>query len=262
MVHSGHAALLGSPFRGLGEAVFVVAEDVGFDLVHAHGVGGDVFLVPGALGQPHIDDGQLHGCVGVRQYREPLVGVDGSRIVEVGGDVYLLDARPGPELADAAGVLPGEAPGRRFLVATPLEHHTAVLGDVLDEVGGRGHHALEALTPDVLGAPVPAFPAVRVADLLGEAAHHVEQAGLMTVGGVDSLVLAVSVTLGEDGERAVLLVDPGDLRGDDVDRFVPGEAHVLALATVLRVAPPSDPVHALHGELDPVGGKGPLLVSQ
>ena len=170
-------------------------------------MGVDVFLVPGALGEPDVDDGQLQGRVGVGQHRDPLVAVDGRGVVQVGADVDLLDAGPRPELGDAAGVLAGEAPGGGLLVAAPLEHHVAVLGDVFDEVGGRGHHALEALAPDVLGAPVPALPAVRVADLLGEAAHHVEQAGLMAVGRVDGLVLAVAVTLGQDGERTVVLVD-------------------------------------------------------
>ena len=206
---------------------------------------------------------KLKGRVGVGQHRDPFVAVDGGGVVEVGADVDLLDARPGPELGDAGGVLTGEAPGGGLFVAAPLEHHVAMLGDVLDEVGGRRHHALEALAPHVLGAPVPALPAIRVADLLGEAAHHVEQAGLMAVGSMDGLVLAVAVALRKDGQRAVFLVDPLDLAGDDVGGFVPGEPHVLALATVLRVAlAVGIPVHALHGELDPVGREGALLVGQ
>ncbi len=259
----GHAALLRGPLGGLRYAVLVLAQHVVGHLVHAHGVGRDVVLVPGALGQPHIDDGQLQGGVGVGKHGDPLVGVDGGGVVEVGADVHLLDARSRPELADAAGVLPGEAPGGGLFVAAPLEHHVAVLGDVLDEVGRRRHHALEALAPHVLGSPVPAFPTVRVADLLGEATHHVEQPGLVAVGGVDGLVLAVAVALGEDGERAVFLVDAPDLGGDDVGRLVPGDAPVLALAAVLGVAlAVGVPVDADHGELHPVGRKGPLLVGE
>ena len=43
-----HAAFLRGPFRRLGDAVFL-AQDVVLDLVHAHGVGLDIFLVPGAF---------------------------------------------------------------------------------------------------------------------------------------------------------------------------------------------------------------------
>ena len=79
MVHSGTPHFLEAHSGVFGNAVFVLAEDVGLDLVHAHRVGLDVFLVPGALGQPHVDDGQLQGRVGVRQHRDPLVAVDGVR---------------------------------------------------------------------------------------------------------------------------------------------------------------------------------------
>ena len=52
------AAFLGSPFRRLGNAVFL-AQDVVFDLVHADGVGLDIFFIAGAFLYPDIDDGQL-----------------------------------------------------------------------------------------------------------------------------------------------------------------------------------------------------------
>ena len=152
-----------------------------------------------------------------------------ARVVEVGADVDLLDAGPGPECEMRLAYWPVKPQGVVSSSQPQLSTMSAVLGDVFDEVGRRRHHALEALAPDVLGAPVPAFPAVRVADLLGEAAHHVEQAGLVAVGGMDGLALAVAVALGQDGERAVFLVDAPDLGGDDVGRLVPGDPRYLLL---------------------------------
>ena len=131
----------------------------------------------------------------------------------------------------------------------------------LQDVQLGRHHALEPMAPHVLGAPVPALPAVGLADLEGEAAHLVEQAGAVAVWRVDGLALAVAVALDQDRRRAVLLVDPGDLLGDDVRRLVPGDADVLALAAVLRVPlAVGIPVDALERVLDAVGGVGALLV--
>ncbi len=121
----------------------------------------------------------------------------------------------------------------------------------------------QTLAPDVPGTPVPALPAVRVAHLLGEAAHLVEEQGGAAVRRVDELALAVTVALHQDGQRPVLLVDPLDLGGDKIGGLVPGDAHVLALATVLRIALALwIPVHPLEGVLDPVGRVGPLLVGE
>ena len=39
-----------------------------------------------------------------------------------------------------------------------------------------------------------------------------------------------------DGARAVFALLPLDLVGDDLDRLVPGDAHVAGLAAVLRIA--------------------------
>ena len=78
---------------------------------------------------------------------------------------------------------------------------------------------------------------------------------------MDGLALAVAVALHQDRVRAVLLVDAGDLPGDDVGRFVPRDADVLALAAVLRVPlAVGIPVDALEGVLDAVRGVRALLV--
>ena len=200
--------------------------------------------------------------VGVGEDRDPLVGVDGRTEVELRADVDLLDPDLRVEVGDVGRVLPREAPRRGLVVAAPLEDHVAVVDDVLAHVQLRPHHALEAVAPDVLGAPVPALPAVRLADLEGEAAHRVEQTGAVAVRRVDGLALAVAVRLEEDRVRPVLLVDPRDLLGDDVGRLVPRDAHVLALASVLLVAlAVRVPVHALERVLDAVGRVGALLVA-
>ena len=81
----GHAALAGSPFGCLGDAV-LFAQNIVLDLVEAHGVGLDVFLVVGAFGDPHVDDRQLQGGIGVGQDRDPLVGVDGAAVVQFRAD--------------------------------------------------------------------------------------------------------------------------------------------------------------------------------
>ena len=188
------------------------------------------------------------------QDRDPLVGVDGGRVVEVGVDVDLLDADLGPEVEQPAGELSAEAPGGGLGVAAPHDHHVAVLADVVHDVVVRGHHADEALAPHMLGAPIPAFPAVGVADLLGEAAQLVEEQRGAAVRRMDHLALAVAVALHQDGQRAVCVADALDLVGDELCGLVPGDAHVLALAAVLRVALALRvPVDPLQGVLDPVG---------
>ncbi len=192
-------------------------------------------------------------------------------VVHIRADIDLLDADLGPEEEQPAGELSAEAPGGGLGVAAPHHHHVAVLDDVVHDVVGRVHHADQPFAPDVPGAPVPAFPAVRVAHLLGETAHLVEEQGGAAVRGMDELAFPVAVALYQDGEGAVLLVDAPDLAGDEVGGFVPGDAHVLALAPVLRIASPGAggigsalrvPVHALERVLHPVGRVGTLLVRQ
>ena len=263
MVHTGTPHLGEAHLRGLGHAVFLT-QHVGLDLVEADRVGLHVLLVVRALGDPHVHDGQLQGGVGVGEDGDPLVGVDGRRVVEVGVDVDLLDADLVPEEEQPAGELSAEAPGRGLGVAAPHHHHVAVLADVVHDVVVGGHHADEALAPDVLGAPVPAFPAVGVADLLGEAAQLVQEQRGAAVGSMHHLALAVAVALHQDGQRPVLFADALDLVGDEAGGLVPGDAHVLALAPVLRVAVSAlgVPVHPLQGVLDAVGRVGPLLVGQ
>ena len=257
-----HPALGRSPLRSLGDAVFL-AEDVVGDLVHADGMGLDVFLVVGALGQPHVDDRQLQCGIGVGEDGNPLVGVDGCPVVAVRADIDLLDPDLAEEIAETAGELADEAPRGGLRVATPEEHHVSVLNGVFDDIGGRIHDALRSLAPDMLGPPVPAFPAIGISDLQGEAAEIFEEHAGVSMRGVDGLALAMTVPLHEDGVRPVLLVDATDLRGDESGSFVPGDAHELALATILRVAfAVRVPVDPFHREGHAIGGVDPFFVGQ
>ena len=85
----GDAALGRSPFRGLGDTV-LAAQHVVLELVEAHYVGRHVLLVVRPFDHPGVGDGKVQRGVGVGEDGDPLVGVDGARVVEVGGDEDLL----------------------------------------------------------------------------------------------------------------------------------------------------------------------------
>ncbi len=254
--------LFGGPFGGLGNAVFL-AHHVGFDFVHADGVGFDVFFFVGAFLEPGVDDGQLHGRIGVGQNRDPFVGVHGRAVVQIRADVDLLDTDLGVEEAQTARELAHEAPRRRLGVAAPEEHQVAMFDHVFDDVVGRIHHADNTLAPHMLGAPVEPFPAVRVTHLLGKPAQHLHQTRLMTMGRVDGFAFAVTVALAQHRQGAVGFDDPLEFAGDNVGRFVPGNAHILAFAAILGVALAFGvPIDALQWILDAVGGIGPFFVRE
>ena len=264
----GDAALLGGPGRRLGHTV-LFAQDVVLELLEAVGVGGDVLLVVGAFGDPHVGDGELQRGVGVGKDGDPLVGMNRGAVVEVGADVDGLEADLGEPVAQVAReqALDGVRSGLR--VAAPEQQQLAVLGDVGVEVGGRHHLPHRLAAPHVLGAPVLAFPAVQVAHLDGVAAQQREQAVGAAVAGAEVLGLAVHVGLGEHGLGPVGLLHAPQLGRHQLGGLVPGDAHVLARAPVLGVAPagadgprrPSRvPVHALERIAHPVLGVDPLLV--
>ena len=222
----GNVALLLSPLGRLRNAV-LVAEHVVLEPVEAIGVRGDVLLVVRALGDPHVGNGELHGRIGVREDGDPHVGVNRVRIVHVGGDVDLLHADLGEPEAQAARLLARPAPRRRLGIAAPEQHGIGVLGDILEQIVLMRVLTERLVAPGVLGAPVPAFPRVRLARLHSQAARHVEQVRHRSVGTVDGARLAMAVALAEDGVAAVGLIDTHDLGGDDVGRLVPGDALVL-----------------------------------
>ena len=257
------AGLLGRPRRRLGHPVFF-AQHVVPELLEAHAVGRKVVLVVGVVGDPLVRDRELQRGIGVRQDRDPLVGEDGRAVVEVRADVDLLDADVLPEGAEAADVVPAaEPPGGGRGVAPPEQQEVTVPGDVRIDVGGVRHQSERLAAPEVLGPPVPALPAVRVAHLQRAAAQELQELDLAAVRPVHHLGLAVSVGLGEHGRRSVGVDDPLQLTDDDVQRLVPGDPDVAALAAVLRVAlsvgVPVDPLQRIR---DPVRRVDALLVAQ
>ena len=253
MTRAEHAALGGCPLRRLRHAIFF-AHDIGFVRLDAHGVGLQIVLVVGAVLEPLIGDRQVQRRVSIRQDRDPAIGMDSGGVVEIRADVNLLDAQFAVPVAQTAGELTLPAPRRGLLVAAPEQQQFTVLGNVIEQV------ALLALAygfaaPEVLAAPPPAFPAVGLPDLERIAAPQREQLAAGAVAGLHHLVLTVLVALVEKRGWSVLLLDPVHLAGDGVECLVPGDAHVLALAAVLRIAlAVGVPVHPLHRD----SGRGPV----
>ena len=204
-----HTAFGRGPFRGFRNIV-LFSKDVISNLVHADRMGLYIFLVVGAFGQPHVDDGQLQCCVSIGQHGYPLVCMNCGAVITVRADVYLLDFGFGEKIAEPACQLTGESPWGCFRVTAPEKHHIGMIDGVLDDIGRRIRNALGTLTPHMLCTPVPAFPGVRVSYLQGETAKIFEQNARLAVRGVDGFTLAVAVTLHEDRVVAVFFMDPLD----------------------------------------------------
>ena len=98
------------------------------------------------------------------------------------------------------------------------------------------HHTHDALAPDMLGAEVPAFPAIRVSDHLGKAADFIQQQTGLAVRGIDGLAFAMAVTLKHDRQRTVFLMNSLDFIGDKSGGFIPGDSDEFALAAVLGIS--------------------------
>ena len=155
------------------------------------------------------------------------------------------------------------APSRRgrLEVTAPVQHGVCVLGDILRRVGRERVLPNRVHTPRVLSAPVPAFPAVRVARLHGVAAAQIEHRGLAAMAAVHRLAFPMAVGLAENRIGTVLIVNALHLRGDELASLVPADADVLARTAVLRVPLAFRiPIDALHGERDAVLGIRAALV--
>ena len=111
-----------------------------------------------------------------------------------------------------------------------------MLCDVLDDIVGDGLHANGIHAPNMLCAPVPTFPGIRLTGLLQEAARERQEVGLATMGRMHGLGLSMTIGLRVDGKRSALVLNPLDLGRDDVTGIVPGDALVLGDTTVLRIA--------------------------
>ena len=224
-------------------------------------MGFDVFLLVGSFRHPHIRNGKLERRVGVRQNGNPLVGMHDRRVVRIRGDRDMLHAA----IVEPEGKLARQlsAPSRRgrLEVAAPVQHGIRMLGDVLRRVGREGVLPDRVHSPCVLGAPVPAFPAVGVARLHGVAAAQVEHRGLAAMAAVHRLAFPMAVGLAENRVGTVLIVDALHLCGDELASLVPADANILARAAVLRVPLAFRiPIDALHGERDAVLGIRAALV--
>ena len=256
------------PLGSLGHPVFP-ADDIGLELLHPIRMRFQVVLVVCAAREPLVRDGQVESRVGVRQDGDPLVGVDRVGIVAVGRDVDLPDTQLTPPEAQPTRKLALPSPRGRLLVTSPEKQQLRVLRDVPDEVLLRHLLAHRLTAPDVFCPPPPAFPTVGLADLQGVAAEQAQQLAAAAVRTMDHLVLAVLIGLVKDGLRPVLLLHPQHLAGDDVERLVPGDTHVLAHSPVLDVAPTRTrraqgaavvEVHPLHREADARRGIDAFLV--
>ena len=248
------------PFGRFRNPVFL-AQHVVLEPVEADGVGVDVFLLVGAFRHPHVRDGELERRVGVRQDGNPLVGMHDRRVVRIGGDRDMLHAA----IVEPEGKLARQlaAPSRRgrLEVAAPVQHGIRMLGDILRRVGRESVLPNRVHSPCVLGAPVPTFPAVRVARLHGVAAAQVEHRGLAAMAAVHRFAFPMAVGLAENCVGTVLIVNALHLRGDELASLVPADADVLARAAVLRVPLAFRiPVDTLHGERDAVLGIRAALV--
>ena len=199
-------------------------------------MGVDVLFVVRPFGQPNVRDRQGQGDVGAGAGSEPFVGDQPGGVVVEGIDSdhfhpEILEPLP-PGRALERGV---DAAAGGLGVGRPEHDHLAVLERVLQQVVLLGQAQAVALAPHVRGAPVPALPAIGVVLAVGEA-HQVHEAEVGAVPVADVAPHVVRTRRAEDGAGTVLALDPLDLGGHDVERFVPGDGLVAGDTAVLWIA--------------------------
>ena len=149
-------------------------------------------------------------------------------------------------------LLAAVAAGRGVGVDRPVDELLGVLERLGEHVEAVALAEPPVPAPGVHAAPVPALPAVRIIQELGVAEDVVEprhRAHLV----VEQPVVVVRGDEGRDRRRAVGLAHARDLAGDEIQRLVPGDAHVLVLAAQLGMALPFGvEVLPLHRVLDAV----------
>lgn len=105
------------------------------------------------------------------------------------------------------GLLAAPAPRGRLQVAAPIQHGVTVLGDILEQISLIDLHSHGLIAPDMLAAPIPAFPAIGLPGLQRIATAKVEEVCLRSMGRVDDLRLAMTVRLAQNRKRAIGVVD-------------------------------------------------------
>ncbi len=222
-----------------------------------------IFFVICAFLDPHICYGKLKGSIGIREYRYPFICVNGTSIVYIRADINLLNTDLLPEICKTAWHLARETPRCCFRVTTPEQDHFSIFGSIFNNIACRKHGTLNTLAPYMFRTPVPAFPGVRVTNLLRETAHLVKERSGMPVRGMYCHTFTMTVALDQYTVRSVLLVNPSDLCCKDIGCLIPGDPYVFTFTPVLRISfAIRVPVNPFHGELDPVWGINTLFVCQ
>src|SRR6266571_655140 len=220
------------PFRRLRSAV-LLAEEIGLPLIEPDRVRLHVFLVIEVFLDPDVSDRHRHRDGSRGPGREPLARQELRRRVVVWIDVHDLYA----ELR-VLQPLPANGPFLRAIraaralgISGPEHDHVAVLQAVLDCAVGLRLADAKRVSPMVHIAPVPAFPAVgimmdlRVTDSVAEA----EQRGEVVTDIAPGVVRTVRY---RHHAGTVGTLEPFDFAGDEIERFLPRDAHITRLATV------------------------------
>src|SRR5450759_2985292 len=167
------AGLLLLPFGRLGHAV-AFAHDIGLPGVETDRVRGYVFLVVKSFRDPNVSDSHGERRRGRRLRADPFTWQKlGGRVV-MGIDVHDLDAELLQPLPAHRAFLRAIGAAGGFGIGGPEHDHLAVLQQILDGAVSFTLADAHRVAPVVRGAPVPAFPAVRVmvdgrvADGIGE----------------------------------------------------------------------------------------------
>ncbi len=189
--------------------------------------------------------------------------MDGGPVVQVGADIELLDTQFSVPVAHQAGqASAAETPGGGLGVGALADKHLGILGNIIVKIGAEFHVETDRfVAPDMLGAPVPSFPAIRITDLLGVTTEELHQVGGTAMSGINYFALPVPFCLETDAFRAIFFDNPLDFTDHHIQSLIPGDSHILAIAAVLGVPFSFGiPVHPLEGIENAVGRMNPFLV--
>ena len=208
--------------------------------------------VKGVFGDPDKGDGHGHGRAAAHADGDPFPIHGRGGIVVVGVDEHHLDPfLPEPQAPHGGILARVGAPGGVGIIG-PEHDHFRMLQGIFQQVVLFGHTQAPEETIGMGGAPVPAFPAVRIVEDR-RIANHVEK----TVKGAHLVAHDAPVVVGGchacERRRSIGFPDPVDLGPHHVQRLVPADSLVRRLAPILWVpGPVRVKIHPLHGISDPV----------